>query len=241
MPLTVTFQNVDNSRRSLSDLQLFLVFCHLSAQSGRVQSQTAYKRMIEYMDKYVGGAGKMPFEIIKKIIDDGKLGHFVTKGVKCGAPELNKKFFKSIINNTELDLRHVGRDELAKKINGLSLTRASMFLLFRDNKWTGAMLDRRVKNWMKDQFNEQGHPDKAASIPENPIRSKAQYEKTERDFLALAKKQGMTPKDLNLSILRQSKRTKYDRADEDRVIHGGKPYTSHWASRMSREDISLEV
>lgn len=239
MSLTVTFHNIDNPQRSIADLQLLVIFCHLSANSSRTRAQASYMQMINYLDSYVGGSRKKPFDIIKKIIADGKLDQFIREGVGASRVQAARKFFQSLVT-ADIDLKTVSRDELMKKVKGIGPAKASLFVMYRDQNWGGVVVDKGVQEWMREQFNSLGMADKAALIPQEPIRNKRDYQRAERAFLEIAQAKGQNPRQLNVEILKQFEgETKFDRADERRIKKGGKSTASHWDSRISRNDISL--
>lgn len=243
MSLTVTFYNIDAPRRSVADLQLFLIYCHLTAHSSRAASQAAYMRMIDYLDNYTGGAGtKTPVEIIRMIVKNGDLDRFV-KEVGAGRPAQRRRFFESLAKS-HLDLQAVDRETLADIVKGIGFAKASMFVMFRgksgDSK--AVIIDKNVQQWMRREFNALGMKQQAAQIPQGSIRNWATYLQMEKLFLEMARRQAVSPRDLFKRIaMEMDGETKYDRADAKRISKGGKTHESHWDSRMSRNEISLSI
>ena len=240
MSLTITFQNANVNKRSLSDLQLLLTYCHLTAHNSRETSQAAYARMIDYLDRYAGGARKPPFEIIKKIIADGKLDEFVRKGLKVSRPANRKEFFKSAVESS-LDLRTASRDDIEAKITGIGPEKASLFVLYRDKGWKGAVIDIDVQKWLREEFAALNSVT-AQMVPTRPARTIHDYVKIERMFLELAEAKKVDPWQLNLEVLQKfSPATRFDEAEAQRIKAGGNPAESHWNSRPSDKNISLGV
>lgn len=242
MSLTVTFHNMDAPRRSLADLQLFLIYCHLTAHASRSTSQSAYAEMIDYLDNYTGGTGtKMPFEIIKMIVKKGDLNDFI-KSIGAGRPSHRKRFFESLVA-TDIDLKTIDRGELATAVKGIGLAKASMFVMFRGKGSENVMIiDRNVQSWLRREFNALGMTEEAKSIPQKAIRNWKSYKAVEKTFLNFAARQGVNPRQLYKKIsIEMDGETKYDRADAKRIDKGGKANESHWNSRISRNEISLNI
>lgn len=236
MSLTVTFHNIDNPDRTPADLQLLLIFCHLAAHNSRRNSQAAYMRLIDGLDTYVAGAVMTPFQIIGKMIENNDLQGFIKEKFKVSRPAVTQEFLESVVR-APIDLQTVSRDDLAAQVEGVGLTKASMFALYRDRHWHGAVINKEIQKCLSKTFNTQG---RANMIPRQAITTERQYRMLESTFLELAEASKADPYDLNIRFLRQTQgETLYDDQDRQRIAHGGKATASHWRSRMSCKNINF--
>jgi hypothetical protein len=169
------------SRAQLEEWILFGIMV-----AGKSADPTWVKLNAFFADPYFGGRGA-PFYRVKKAIAESQLLKLLKKH-KTGKYTLLDKGFREAVN---LDLDHVSVDSL-EQIHGIGMKTARMIMLYYIPGLDIVPLDTHILKYLRNTMG--------LNAPKATSGSRKQYLELEAAFIAEAKRQGKTTRDLDTEV-----------------------------------------
>lgn len=177
--------NITDYNRSVAELEELLLFC--VSVAGKSAGVTAAA-----LDEFLAGhAGRSPFDKIKRLINDGALSAAI-KASRLGKHTRLTRAFAELVE-AGLDLTACTCEQL-EAIHGIGPKTSRFFIVHTRQGEQLAVLDTHILRYMKSLSYD--------NIPASTPTGK-RYLQIERDFIALAERQGRDIAEFDLWIWRQ--------------------------------------